>query len=352
MSSKRDIFAPNKEYRVLLEEIKQNIQSAQIKAALSVNRVLIELYLNIGDKILLKQEQEQWGKSVVERLSFDLKKSFPHLKGFSPRNLWEMRRLSESVRGNLILRQLVAEIPWGHNLVLLNKIKNIEEREWYIRKTVEHGWSRNILTLQIETNLYRREGKAISNFDLTLPSSQSDLARETFKDPYVFDFLNIGEEAHERAVEKELVKHITSFLLELGAGFAFVGNQYLLNVGDKDYFLDLLFYHLKLRCFVVIELKAKAFIPEYAGKMNFYLSAVDDLLRHPTDNPSIGIILCKSKERVTAEYALRDMNKPIGVAEWQAQITKSLPEQLKTELPTIEELEAELSAISVKVEEG
>jgi hypothetical protein len=183
-------------------------------------------------------------------------------------------------------------------------------------------------------------------------SPQSDLARETFKDPYVFDFLNIGEEAHERAVEKELVKHITSFLLELGEGFTFVGNQYPLNVGDKDYFLHLLFYHLKLRCFVVIELKAKAFIPEDTGKMNFYLSAVDDLLRHPTDNPSIGIILCKSKERVTAEYALRDMNKPIGVAEWQAQITKSLPEQLQTELPTIEELEAELSAISVEVEEG
>jgi predicted nuclease of restriction endonuclease-like (RecB) superfamily len=240
MSSKRDIFAPNEEYQVFLEEIKQNIQSAQIKAALSVNRALIELYLSIGDKILLKQEQEQWGKSVVERLSKDLKTSFPHLKGFSPRNLWDMRRLSESVRGNPILQQLVAEIPWGHNRVLLNKIKNIEEREWYIRKTIEHGWSRNILTLQIETNLYRREGKAISNFDLTLPSPQSDLARETFKDPYVFDFLNIGEEAHERAVEKELVKHITSFLLELGAGFAFVGNQYLLNVGDKEYFLDVL----------------------------------------------------------------------------------------------------------------
>ncbi len=261
-----------------------------------------------------------------------------------------MRRLSESVRGNPILQQLVAEIPWGQNLMLLNKIKDAQEREWYIRKIREHGWSRNVLSLQIETDLYRREGRAIANFEQTLPAPQSDLARETFKDPYVFDFLNLGEEAHERAIEKELVKHITSFLLELGAGFAFVGNQYLLKVADKDYFVDLLFYHLKLRCFVVIELKARAFIPEDAGKMNFYLSAVDDLLKHPVDNPSIGMILCKAKERVTAEYALRDMRKPIGVAEWQAQITKSLPEQLQTDLPTIEELEAELEAFSV--EEG
>jgi len=350
MSSKRDIFIPDEGYRVFLEEIKHNIQSAQIKAALSVNRSLIELYLTIGDRILQKQDEEGWGKSVIERLSQDLKRSFPHLKGFSPRNLWDMRRLSESVRGNQILRQLVAEIPWGHNLMLLNKIKDAQEREWYIRKIREHGWSRNVLSLQIETDLYRREGRAIANFEQTLPAPQSDLARETFKDPYVFDFLNLGEEAHERAIEKELVKHITSFLLELGAGFAFVGNQYLLKVADKDYFVNLLFYHLKLRCFVVIELKARTFIPEDAGKMNFYLSAVDDVLKHPTDNPSIGMILCKAKERVTAEYALRDIKKPIGVAEWQAQITKSLPEQLQTDLPTIEELEAELEAFSV--EEG
>ncbi|NER47548.1 MAG: DUF1016 domain-containing protein [Symploca sp. SIO1A3] len=351
MSSKRDIFIPDEGYRVFLEEIKHNIQSAQIKAALSVNRSLIELYLSIGDCILEKQDEEGWGKSVIERLSQDLKRSFPHLKGFSPRNLWNMRRLSESVRGNPILQQLVAEIPWGQNLMLLNKIKDTEEREWYIRKIREHGWSRNVLSLQIETDLYRREGRAITNFEQTLPAPQSDLARETFKDPYVFDFLNLGEEAQERAIEKELVKHITSFLLELGAGFAFVGNQYLLKVADKDYFVDLLFYHLKLRCFVVIELKARAFIPEDAGKMNFYLSAVDDVLKHPTDNPSIGMILCKAKERVTAEYALRDITKPIGVAEWQAQITKSLPEQLQTDLPTIEELEAELEAFSVEGEE-
>ncbi|MBE9041780.1 DUF1016 family protein [Oscillatoriales cyanobacterium LEGE 11467] len=351
MSSKTPRFVPDEWYRAFLEEIKHNIQSAQIKAAVSVNRSLIELYLSIGDAILLKQDEEGWGKSVIERLSQDLKKGFPNMKGFSPRNLWNMRRLSESVRDEPILQQVVAEIPWGHNLVLLNKIKEASEREWYIRKTIENSWSRNVLTLQIETNLYRREGKAIANFDRTLPAPQSDLARETFKSPYIFDFLNLGEEAHERAVEKELVKHITSFLLELGAGFAFVGNQYPLNVAGKDYFLDLLFYHLKLRCFVVIELKAREFTPEDAGKMNFYLSAVDDLLKHPADNPSIGMILCKSKAQVTAEYALRDMNKPIGVAEWQAQITKSLPERLQTELPTIEALEAELEAFSGEGEE-
>lgn len=351
MSSKTGRFIPDNGYRAFLEEIKHNIQSAQIKAALSVNRSLIELYLTIGERILQKQDEQGWGKSVIERLAQDLRSSFPHLKGFSPRNLWDMRRLSESVRDTPILRQLVAEIPWGHNLVLLNKIKDAQEREWYVRKTIENGWSRNILTLQIETNLYHREGKAIANFERTLPAPQSDLARDTFKSPYLFDFINLGEEAHERAVEQELVKHITSFLLELGAGFAFVGNQYRLNVSDQDYFVDLLFYHLKLRCFVVIELKARAFIPEDAGKMNFYLSAVDDLLRHPADNPSIGMILCKSKKRVTAEYALRDLNKPIGVAEWQAQITKSLPEQLQTDLPTIEELEAELEAFSVEEEE-
>ncbi|NER23372.1 MAG: DUF1016 domain-containing protein [Symploca sp. SIO1B1] len=350
MSSKRNIFS-SEGYQAFLEEIKHNIQSAQIKAALSVNRSLLELYLSIGNCILEKQDEEGWGKSVIERLSQDLKKSFPHLKGFSPRNLWDMRRLSESVRDNQILRQVVAEIPWGHNLLLLNKIKDVEERAWYISKIVEHGWSRNSLSLQIETDLYHRTGKAITNFERTLPTPQSDLARETFKDPYVFDFLNLGEEAQERAVEKELLKHITSFLLELGAGFAFVGNQYLLKVADKDYFLDLLFYHLKLRCFVVIELKARAFIPEDVGKMNFYLSAVDDLLKHSADNPSIGMILCKTKEQVTAEYALRDITKPIGVAQWQAQITKSLPEQLQTELPTIEELEAELEAFSVEGEE-
>lgn len=350
MSSKKNLFIPDEGYRAFLEEIKRNIQSAQIKAAVSVNRSLIQLYLNIGDRILHKQDEQGWGKSVIERLSQDLKKGFPHLKGFSPRNLWDMRRLSESVRDNPKLRQLVAEIPWGHNLVLLNKIKDAQEREWYVSKTIENGWSRNILTLQIDHNLYHREGKAIANFDRTLPAPQSDLARETFKSPYIFDFLNIGEEAHERAVEKELVKHVTSFLLELGAGFAFVGNQYPLNVAGKDYFLDLLFYHLKLRCFIVIDLKARAFIPEDAGKMNFYLSAVDDLLRHPADNPSIGMILCKEKAQVTAEYALRDMNKPMGVAEWQTQITKSLPEPLQTELPTIEELEAELEAFSIEEE--
>jgi predicted nuclease of restriction endonuclease-like (RecB) superfamily len=351
MASKKDALYQTESYRAFLNEIKRNIQSAQIKAALSVNRSLIELYLEIGDRILFKQEQEQWGMSVVERLSKDLKISFPHLKGFSPRNLWDMRRLSKSVQGSSILRQLVAEIPWGHNLVLLNKIKTPAEREWYIRKTVEHGWSRSLLELQIEKDLYSREGKAISNFNITLPLPQSDLVQQTFKDPYIFDFLNVGKEAQERAIEAELVRHITKFLLELGVGFAFVGQQYHLQLGQDDFYIDLLFYHLKLRCYVVIELKASRFKPEYVGKLNFYLSAVDDLLRVPEDKPSIGLILCASKDNVQAEYALRDINKPIGVAEWKDQLTRSLPERLQTELPTIEELEAELEAVSVEVEE-
>ena len=351
MSPKKEIFVQTEGYRVFLAEIKQNIQSAQIKTALSVNRSLIELYLDIGEKILLKQEQEKWGKSVVESLSKDLKKSFPHLKGFSARNLWDMRRLGESVRSDRILRQLVAEIPWGHNLILLNKIKDKEERAWYIQKTIEYGWSRSVLSLQIETNLYGREGKAITNFSQTLPSPQSDLAQQTFKDPYIFDFLNVGKEAQEREVEAELIRHITKFLLELGVGFAFVGQQYQIKVGEDDFFIDLLFYHLKLRCYVVIELKAGKFKPEHTGQLNFYLSAVDDLLRMPEDKPSVGLLLCASKDNVQAEYALRDINKPIGIAQWQTELTRSLPKQLQTELPTIEELEAELESASIKLEE-
>ncbi len=250
-----------------------------------------------------------------------------------------------------LLRQLVAEIPWGHNLILLNKIKDKEERAWYIQKTIEYGWSRSVLSLQIETNLYGREGKAITNFSQTLPSPQSDLAQQTFKDPYIFDFLNVGKEAQEREVEAELIRHITKFLLELGVGFAFVGQQYQIKVGEDDFFIDLLFYHLKLRCYVVIELKAGKFKPEHTGQLNFYLSAVDDLLRMPEDKPSVGLLLCASKDNVQAEYALRDINKPIGIAQWQTELTRSLPKQLQTELPTIEELEAELESASIKLEE-
>ena len=243
-----------------------------------------------------------------------------------------------------IVQQLVGQIPWGHNVLLISKTKDVDKAIWYIRQTVEFGWSRSALVHQIELNLYERQGKKekISNFSITLPKAQSDLAEQTLKDPYVFDFLSIGKQSHEREIEKELTKHIQKFLLELGSGFAFVGNQYHLEIDGEDYYIDLLFYHLKLRCYVVIELKAKQFKPEYAGKLNFYLSAVDDMLRHESDNPTIGMILCQEKGgKIKGEYALKDINKPIGLSEYR--IVESIPKELKTELPTIDALERELS---------
>ncbi len=236
----------------------------------------------------------------------------------------------------------VADLPWGHNQVLLFKLKEPVERIWYAAKAVENGWSRAVLTVQIEAGLYARQGKAVTNFSQTLPSPQSDLAQQTLKDPYVFDFLTLTEDAHERELDSGLVDHVQNFLLELGAGFAFVGRQVHLFVGNDDFYLDLLFYHLKLRCFVVIDLKMEKFTPEHAGKLNFYLSAVDSQLRHPDDNPAIGLVLCKTRDRVIAEYALRDISKPIGVAEWQTKLVQSLPEPLRSNLPTIEQIEEEL----------
>jgi predicted nuclease of restriction endonuclease-like (RecB) superfamily len=239
-----------------------------------------------------------------------------------------------------VVPQLVAQLPWGHNILLLEKIKDDSERDWYMRQTIEHGWSRNVLVHQIESKLYDRQGKAQSNFTRTLPTPQSDLAQQLLKDPYNFDFLTLGDDAHERDLERGLLDHIRSFLLELGVGFAFVGSQYHLEIGDRDFYIDLLFYHLKLRCFVVIDLKMTEFEPEFTGKMNFYLSAVDDLLRHPEDAPSIGLILCKSRNNVIVEYTLRDTGKPIGISAYE--LTRSLPEKLQGNLPTIEELENEL----------
>ncbi len=327
-------------YGEFLAGLKVRIRSAQIKAGVSVNREMIKLYWELGRQISERQSQNGWGSSVVERLSKDLHKEFPDIKGFSERNLWNMKGFFDSYKDQEFLQQLVAEIPWGHNLVLMSSVKDMNEREWYIRKTIEHGWSRNILVHQIESGLCQRQGRAATNFELTLPPPQSDLAREVMKDPYVFDFLSLGEDALERDLQKGLLEHIREFLIELGVGFAFVGSQYRLEVDGEDYSMDLLFYHLKLRAFVVIDLKTGKFKPEYAGKMNFYLSAVDDMLRHPDDNPSIGIILCKYKGKIDAEYALRDINKPMGVAKYE--ITRLLPQSIKGSLPTIEELEAEL----------
>jgi len=331
----------SKEYADFIKELKTKVLESRYKAARSVNKELILLYHHIGTEILSRQEQHGWGTKVIERLSKDLTSSFPEMKGFSPRNLKYMRLFAYTYKDLEFVQQVVAQLPWGHNVYLLNLIKNSKEREFYIYKSIEHGWSRNVMLHQIESNLYKREGKAITNFKDRLPSPQSDLAHYTLKDPYNFDFLSIGSEAHEREIEKSLVYHIEKFLLELGKGFSFVGRQYPLEVGDENFFIDALFYHLKLRCFVVVELKATKFKPEHAGKMNFYLSAVDDLLKHPSDSPSIGLILCETKEQVLAEYTLRDMTKPIGIAEYR--IMNTLPQDIQTALPTIEELETELT---------
>lgn len=328
-------------YAEFLLDLKQRIKESQLKAAISANTELILLYWDIGKEILERQDKEGWGAKIIERLSTDLKEEFPAMKGFSPRNLKYMRAFAQNYPKREFVQEVLAQITWYHNIAVFEKIKEPAEREWYIHKIVEHGWSRNILVHQIESGLYHRQGKGISNFSRTLPSPQSDLARQTLKDPYLFDFLMLESDAEEREIERQLTYHITKFLLELGAGFAFIGQQYPLEVSGSDYYIDLLFYHLKLRCYVVIELKGGKFKPEYAGKLNFYLSAVDDLIKGDMDNPSIGIILCKTKDKVLAEYSLRDINKPIGVSDYL--LTHAVPEKLKSSLPSIEELESELS---------
>ncbi len=331
------------DYDTLLKDLKERIRQAQVRAALSVNKELVILYWQIGQDILQRQDSLGWGAKVIDKLAGDLRSSFPEMKGFSPRNLKYMRAFAQAYPDFEFVQQAAAQIPWFHNCVLLDKVKDSTERLWYRQKTMECGWSRDVLVLQIESRLYQRQGKALTNFDRTLPPLQSDLAQQVLKDPYSFDFLNLDSEAHERDIERSLVDHVQRFLLELGVGFAFVGRQYHMEVGDQDFFIDLLFYHLKLRCFVVIELKGAAFKPEYAGKLNFYLSAVDDMLRHKDDQPSVGLILCKSRNKLVAEYALRDVNKPIGVSEFR--LTEDLPDKLKGQLPTIEELEQELSGL-------
>ncbi|WP_427500956.1 PDDEXK nuclease domain-containing protein [Methylomonas sp. MED-D] len=327
-------------YADWLTELKTRIHSAQQRAALSVNRELILLYWQIGRDILERQAQQGWGAKVIERLSHDLRTSFPDMKGFSRANLMYMRAFAEAWPDAEIVQQLVGQLPWGHNLVLLSKLKDAENRKRYAERAIEYAWSRNVLNIHIETRLLDREGKAVTNFEANLPKPHSDLARESLKDPYLFDFLGIGQEADEREIENALVQHITRFLIELGAGFAFVGRQYHLEVGGDDFFIDLLFYHLKLRCYVVVELKTGAFKPEHTGQLSFYLTAVDAQLKSEHDGPTIGLLLCKTKNRVVAEYALRDTNKPIGVAEYQ--LVEALPAELQTSLPSIEQIEREL----------
>lgn len=341
MSDKSVALTPAPDgYTDWLAELKTRIHSVQQRATLAVNHELIALYWQIGRDILERQAKQGWGAKVIERLARDLRNAFPDMRGFSRANLMYMRAFAEAWSDAEIVQQPVGQLPWGHNLMLLSKLKTQAERRWYASKAIEHNWSRNVLVMQIETRLHERNGTAVTNFEVSLPKHQSDLARESLKDPYRFDFLGLGDEAQEREVEHALVKHVTEFLLELGAGFAFVGRQVLLNVGGDDFFIDLLFYHLKLRCYVVIELKGGQFKPEHLGQLSFYLTAVDRQVKHEHDNPTIGLLLCKSKNKVVAEYALGDKTQPMDIAEYK--LLESLPEPLQTNLPSIEQIEREL----------
>lgn len=327
-------------YGEWLADVKSRIFTAQQRAALSVNTEMLRVYWQIGQDILHRQREQGWGMKVVERLSHDLRTSFPDLGGFSRANLMYMRAFAEAWPEEVIVQQAVGQLPWGHNIVLLTKLKDTELRIAYAEAVLEFGWSRNVLVMHIERKRIERQGHAVTNFDRTLPKPDSDLARESLKDPYRLDFLGLGDEAHEREIEASLVDHFTDFLLELGAGFAYVGRQVHLDVGGDDFYIDLLFYHLHLRRYVVIELKVEAFRPDHLGQLGFYMTAVDEMLAHETDAPTIGLLLCKSKNKVVAEYALRDMQQPLGIAEYQ--LVESLPEPLQTALPTIEQIEREL----------
>ena len=360
----------NTEYKIWLIELKSKIRSAQVKAAFAVNSALIGFYWELGKMIAEKINQSNWGDKILEQVSKDLKDEFPTMQGLSRSNLSYAKQFYLFYYHSIvqqpvgqILRQPVAElspldlstfiqqpvgqltegitqIPWGHNILIFSKSKDITEAKFYICETIANNWSRDVLALQIKSNLYKRQGKAVSNFSLTLPDPLSDLAQQTLKDPYIFDFISLTKPFVERDIEQQLVQHITKFLLELGKGFAFIGQQYHLEIAETDYYIDLLFYHTKLKCYVVIELKNTKFIPEYAGKLNFYLSAVDSLVKQDDDKQSIGILLCRDKKNIEVEFALRDMNKPMGVSEFN--LTEIIPENLKSSLPTIEEIENEL----------
>lgn len=333
------------DYVQLLDTLKERIRTSRLRAALAVNEELILLYWEIGRDILDRQDSAGWGAKIVDRLSADLKHDFPEVTGFSPRNLKYMRALAEAFPNREIVQQVIAQLPWGHAITLVEAVKDRAQRIWYGEQAREHGWSRKVLAFQIGSDLFARQGKAITNFKRTLPTPQSDLAQALIKDPYSFDFLGLGPDVLERELERSLLDHLRSLILELGKGFAFVGSQYHLEVAGQDYYLDLLFYHLQLRCFVVVELKIEEFKPEFAGKMNFYLSAVDDLLRHTNDAPTIGIILCQGKNAVVVEYALRDSVKPMAVAGYT--LSTALPAPLQAALPTAEDLAREFPLMSL-----
>lgn len=340
-----NIIKTNSEYKEWLKDIKQSFLQTQLKAAISVNSTLLEFYWELGREIVAKQQNSQWGDGFLNQLSHDLMTEFPDIKGFSKRNLEQIRQWYRYWSlDNSIALQAVAQliqIPWGHNLVIVSKCQSRSEALFYVQQTLKHGWSRNVLVHQIEGRLYHRDAKAITNFEQTLPPLQSDLALQSLKDPYVFDFLSLTHDYNERELEQALTQYITQFLLELGAGFAYVGKQIPLTVGQKDFYLDLLFYHLKLRSYVVIELKTGDFTPEHTGKLNFYLTTVDKQLKTVHDNPSIGLLLCKQKDKLVAEYALSDIHKPIGISAYQ--LTQALPDNLKSSLPSIAEIEAEFA---------
>jgi len=329
-------------YESFFKNLKERIINERLKTVLSANTTMIMLYWEIGQSILLRQQSEGWGAKIIDRLSHDLKAAFPDMSGFSPRNLKYMRKFAQAWPDREIVQRTVAQIPWRSNLTLLDKLDDPELRLWYAHKTLELGLGKDMLVFQIETKLHIREGSAVNNFKIALPPADSDLTTQVFKDPYIFDFLGTADPRREAELEQKLIDHIQKFLLELGQGFAFVGRQVNLEVGGRDFYIDLLFYHLKLRCYVVVELKAGEFDPGYVSKLNMYLNIVDDLLRHPDDKKTIGLLLVKSKNKMMVEYSLYGYTNPIGVANWERQITQSLPKELDGILPSIEEIEAEL----------
>jgi len=324
-----------------LSALKRRINGARRQALLSVNQEQIRLYFDIGREIMERQKREKWGSKVIDQLSSDLRAAFPEMRGFSSRNLKYMRAFAEACPDLRIGQQVAAQLPWFHIVTLITQLGDPAIREWYAREAVTHSWSRETLNLQIRERLHLHKGAAVTNFERRLAQRQAGLATQILKDPYHFDFLGLGAEAHERDIENALIRHITRFLLELGFGFAFVGRQFRLEVGEDEFFIDLLFYHTRLKCYVVVELKANAFKPEHAGQLNFYLSAVDSQIKESDDAPTIGLLLCRSQNRLVAEYALSGIDKPIGVAEYQ--LVRALPEPLDTNLPSIEDIEAELA---------
>lgn len=360
----------NTQFTTLLTDIKSRIQSAQTRAVLAANAELVRLYWDIGRLIASRQKSEGWGAAVIPRLARELHNELPELKGFSERNIKLMlafyraysaggqivQPMVAQIRSRAIVQPAVAQlpesifwsVPWAHHVILMQKVKDLSARHWYMQQTIANGWSRNILALQIDAQAHTRQGKATSNFAALLPAPQSDLARQTLKDPYIFDFLTLTEPFQERELETELVRHLEKFLLELGQGFAYVGRQYRIEVGDEDYYIDLLFYHLRLRAFVVIDLKKGSFKPEYAGKLNFYCNVINDRLKHPNDQPTIGLILCQTHDKLLAEYSLSGIDKPIGIATYE--LTRALPRKLQSALPAVEQIETELSETLRRIE--